>query len=128
MSWVIEKPSPEPTVDSQPFWDGVARGELLLQRCRACDEVFSLPASPCCPGCLGQDIAWFAASGRGTVFSFTVVHHAFHPAFAADVPYVVADIELEEGPIVVSNVSERPHIGMHVTVYFADGLPKFRSA
>lgn len=131
MSWVIEKPTPEATPDSQPFWDGTRAGEFRLQRCSACAEVFSLPASPVCPACLSQDVEWFAASGRGTVFSYTVVHHAFHPAFAADVPYVVADIELDEGPIVVSNVvGGRPEIGDAVEVVFEEAgayvLPKFR--
>jgi hypothetical protein len=57
-----------------------------------------------CPSCGAADHEWVEVSGRGTVFSFVVMHRVYHPAFAGKVPYVVAVIELEEGPRLLSNV------------------------
>jgi uncharacterized OB-fold protein len=132
-----------PTVieETRGFWEGTLAEELRVQVCRACGTR-QLPGGPCCTTCLSQDLAWERASGRGTVFSFTIVRHAFHPAFANQVPYVVADIELEEGPIITSRVEgvpvEEVRIGMPVEVFFdaeiEDAfhnrlrLPKFRPA
>ena len=132
-----------PTVveETRGFWEGTLQEELRAQRCHSCGNI-QLPASPCCTTCLSQDVAWEALSGRGHVFSFTVVRHAFHPSFAEKIPYVVADIELDEGPIITSNVTDCSvddvRIGMPVTVWFDEPLedafhntlrlPKFRPA
>ncbi len=130
-----------PTVieETRPYWEGTLVEELRIQRCKACG-LRQLPGGPCCTTCLSQDLSWERAAGTGTVFSFTVVRHAFHPSFAADVPYVVADVALDEGPIVTSNVTgcapDDVSIGMVVEVWFdaqsEDAfhtplrLPKFR--
>jgi uncharacterized OB-fold protein len=121
------------------FWEGTAAQELRIQVCRACGHR-QLPGGPCCRECLSPDLEWRRASGRGSVFSFTVVHRALHPAFTAQVPYVLADVQLEEGPVLTSNVTDVPpqevRIGMPLEVWFdqpdADAfgvpfrLPKFR--
>jgi uncharacterized OB-fold protein len=128
------KPEPRPSVTSQPFWTGCAAGELRLPRCRACGTVHFYPR-PACPGCGGDDLEWIVASGRGTVHSTTVVHRSFWgDAWAADVPYEVALIRLDEGVQLVSTVIGVPpgdvHIGMRVTVEFEprgeSWLPVFR--
>lgn len=112
-----------PTVipETKPFWEGAFKGELRIQVCMSCG-CRQLPGGPCCSKCLSPDLEWHAASGRGAVFSFTIVRHAFHPAFADKLPYVVADIELEEGPILTSTVThtepEEVRIGMPVEVWF----------
>jgi uncharacterized OB-fold protein len=125
--------------ETRAFWEATARDELVVQTCNACGTK-QLPGGPCCTTCLSQDLAWERASGRGTVFSFTVVHHAFHPSFAERVPYVVADVQLEEGPILTTNVTdvapEDVRIGMPVRAWFDElvedafhvplKLPKFR--
>jgi uncharacterized OB-fold protein len=130
----IPKPLPQPTAQSRPFWDACASGELRLQRCNACGAWWFPPAERC-PECLGTRWTWAKASGRGRVYSFVVYHRAYHPAFASELPYVVALVELEEGPRLISNL-----IGcavgcasceMAVEVVFeqvAEGvnLPKFR--
>jgi uncharacterized OB-fold protein len=127
--------------ETRGFWEGTAAQELRVQVCGACAHR-QLPGGPCCRVCLSDQVTWVRASGRGTVFSFTVVHKALHPAFAALVPYVLADIQLEEGPILTSNVTDvAPHevsIGMPVEVWFDEPdrdafgtsfrLPRFRPA
>ncbi|MPZ12877.1 MAG: hypothetical protein GEU73_00355 [Chloroflexi bacterium] len=123
-------------IETKPFWEGCARGEILLQRCLDCSAVRH-PPSPICSGCLSSRLEWVPASGNATVYSFVVVHRAFHAAFEEDVPYVVAIVELEEGPHMLSNVVEVPpesvEIGMPLRVCFdcvSDEvtLPKFKPA
>jgi len=122
--------------DSQPFWDACAREQLVVQRCRAC-ATSRFPPSPICPECLSAEHDWLAAAGAGTVYSFVIVREALNPAFKDEVPYVVAIIELAEGPHMLSNVVgvpvERVRIGMPVRVSFerlSDDVvvPKFRPA
>ena len=128
------RPIPAPSPETQPFWDGCARGELLLQRCRRCGTVWHPPSS-LCPGCLATDYEWSAASGKGMVYTYSVVHHAFRPVWEPLVPYIVAVIELAEGPHIVSNVVDAAvdavAVGMPVTVIFHPiseqvSLPLFR--
>lgn len=130
-----------PTVipETRGFWEGTLAGELRVQVCNACGAR-QLPWGPCCSACLSPDMTYTIASGRGWVFSFTIVRHAFHPSFADKLPYVVADIELEEGPIITNTVTGVPadsvRIGMPVEVWFDEvledafherlALPRFR--
>lgn len=119
--WEIPKPDPTRNEETTPFWDGTAAGELRFQECQECGNR-QLPAAPACVACLSPKVRWTASAGTGTVFSYTVIHHAFHPAFAAEVPYVVADIELDEGPILTSGICPvdpaTVSIGMPVEVWF----------
>ena len=130
----VPKPLPQPTAQSRPFWDACASDDLRLQRCDACGAWWFPPAERC-PECLGTRWAWTTTSGRGRVYSFVVFHRAYHPAFASELPYVVALVELEEGPRLISNVVGCPvesvRCDMTVEVVFdqvAEGikLPKFR--
>ncbi|GBD12352.1 hypothetical protein HRbin24_00359 [bacterium HR24] len=100
---VQERPLPRPTRISAPFWRGAAEGKLLLQRCRRCGLFIYYPR-PFCPRCLAEELEWHEASGRGRVYTYTVVRRAATPAFAAMVPYVLAIVELEEGPRLVTNI------------------------
>ncbi|HZT06550.1 MAG TPA: Zn-ribbon domain-containing OB-fold protein [Chloroflexota bacterium] len=130
-------PKPLPIVDhdTKAYWEGCLRGELLLQRCSACGA-FRHPPSPMCSGCLSTEHEWVSAKGTGTVYSFVIVRRAFHPAWETDVPYVVAIVELDEGPHIMTNVTDidpdQIEIGMAVQVWFdqasdAIALPKFRT-
>lgn len=98
----INLPKPTPDGDSGPFWEAARRGELLIQQCRACQAYIFYPRS-ICPHCFSADIAWVVSSGRGRIYSYTVVHRAFGP-FAEETPYVVAIIQLEEGVRMMSRV------------------------
>jgi uncharacterized OB-fold protein len=130
------KPLPRITADNRPFWEATRRHELRLQRCRACDR-FRYPPAPVCPQCLAEDAEWTRVSGRGTVSTFVVFHKVYFPAFAADVPYNVVQVELEEGPRLTANLVDVPNdqirVGMPVEVVFDDvtpevTLPRFRPA
>lgn len=99
-----QRPLPEPTLDDAPFWEGLKERRLLLQRCKACGAWRGLPAAPICPRCLSQDYAWEAVSGRGRLYTWTVVYQRYHPAFVQEIPYNVALVELEEGPRLIARI------------------------
>ncbi len=88
--------------DSEPFWAATADGRLTLQRCAACGAVVWWPKA-ICPACQSFDLAWFDATGRGTVYSYTVVHRA-PGSWGRAAPYVLAYVELEEGPRLMTNI------------------------
>lgn len=132
--FAIEKPLPMPNEDTAPYWEAARQGELRMQRCLDCGWV-RFPPSLLCPRCHSERAEWSKMSGRGTVFSWVVVHQSQHPAFNPDAPYNVAVIELEEGPRLHTNLVEcandRIRIGMPVEVVFDRindevTLPKFR--
>jgi uncharacterized OB-fold protein len=94
------RPLPRPTPETQHFWDGTAAGELRLQRCRGCERPY-FPPQPCCPRCGTDDVEVMRASGRGFLYSYVITHRAA-PGFEA--PYVIAEVELDEGPRMLSNL------------------------
>lgn len=96
------RPIPEADDESREFYDGARRHELMLMRCRNC-RAWRLPSRPRCPDCWSTDTAWERACGRGTLYSFGIMHQKF-PGFADDVPYNYAVVELEEGPRIISNI------------------------
>lgn len=87
-----------------PYWEQARAGRLVVQRCAACGKIWH-PPLPACPGCRSADVGWLEASGDGTVYSYTVVTHATHSQFAGLVPYVVAIVELAEGPRLVTGIT-----------------------
>jgi uncharacterized protein len=134
----VNRPRPsEPTPATRPFWEGTARGEFLVQRCRACREAIFYPR-PACPHCGHTELDWEPASGRGTVHTFSVARRPTHPAFRDSEPYVVAIVELAEGPHVTTNIvdcePDEVRIDLPVELVFdepgEDGfaLPLFRPA
>ncbi len=98
-------PAPAPPVDpeTRPFWDATAEGRLLLQRCSACGRPIWYPRS-LCPRCGSADTEWFEATGRATVYSFTVVRRGASGPYRGAEPYVLAYVELEEGPRMLTNL------------------------
>jgi uncharacterized OB-fold protein len=115
------KALPTPTPLSAPYWQAAREGRLVLQRCEACGKHQFYPRS-ICAACASERLAWSDASGRGRVKSFTVIRRAVSPAYEPEVPYVVALIELAEGPTLMSNVvgcaPEAVRIGACVRVRF----------
>jgi uncharacterized OB-fold protein len=105
-------PLPEPTPLSKPYWDALAQGRLVYQSCHRCKHAW-LPARAECPECLEADWEWATASGRGRVVSWVVFHHAYHEAFKSRVPYNVTLVELEEGPRLLTNITN-PERGIEV--------------
>ena len=117
----LAKLQPVPTPESEAFWQACAEGRLLIQRCNACGHQQFYPRT-LCTECSSADVALTEASGSGRVKSFTIIRRAVSEAYADDVPYVVALIELAEGPTMMSNVveceAEDVFIGMGVSVRF----------
>ncbi len=96
-----DRPLPQPTPETQHFWDGCRVGELRLQKCEACAHVY-FPPRPFCPKCSSRQVAIFVASGRGKLASY-VINQRPHPAWSE--PYAIAIVELEEGPRMASNIT-----------------------
>ena len=94
------RPLPQPTPETQHFWDGTVAGELRLQRCKDCGEIY-FPPRPLCPACSSRNVEVFTASGKATLLSY-VINHRPHPSF--DSPYAIALVRLEEGPTMMSNI------------------------
>lgn len=97
------RPIPPSSAQTEPYWNAARRGELTVQRCNSCGQR-AFPPRAHCPGCGTGSLAWSPVSGRGTVHSYTVAYRAPHPVFAAQLPLIVAIVELEEGPRMVTNL------------------------
>ncbi len=132
----IHFPRPVSTLDDQEFWDGCNKEELRLQKCSSCSKYRWLP-KPMCPQCNSLEHEWVKVSGKGRVYSWTIVVHPVHPAANSKVPYNVAQVQLEEDPevILVTNLvgvgNDDITMGMQVEVVFEEDepgvkLPKFR--
>ena len=129
-------PLPLPTRDTEPFYAAAREGVLVFQRCTACGRFRHYPR-PVCPACLSRDFTWTRSSGRGTIWTWTIVRGPTLPAFEAAVPYNVVDVLMEEGVHFVSQVLDCPpeemRAGMRVQAVFVAAsdditLVKFRRA
>lgn len=119
--------------DSRPYWEGLAQHILRIQRCSSCQQAVFYPRG-ICPHCHSDQLVWITATGRGTIYSYTVAHQAFG-LFAEQVPFIVAMVELEEGVRLMTRIIDAPReqvkIGAAVTVSFTNvgenlTLPYFR--
>ena len=136
MSDLVPKPKPRPAPESLPYWQAAREHRLALPKCEDCQK-FWFPPSRTCPHCLSTKFSFENVSGKGKIFSFVTFHRVYRPAFANDVPYVVALIELDEGPRLLSNIMGVTHdqvkCEMRVEVVFDDydeeiSIPKFKLA
>jgi len=118
---ITEKPLPVIDHDSAPYWEAAREGRLDIPLCGDCGKHHFYPRSVC-PYCHSDNLSFDTVSGRGEVHTFTIARRPAGPAFADDVPYVVALIELEEGPRMMSRIQtddpENVHIGAKVEVTF----------
>ena len=128
------KPVPAITPNMAEFFEGARQGQLLIQKCDQCGTL-RFPAYELCSNCLSTRSHWAPVSGRGEIYSYNIMHQVYHPGFAAEVPYAVVVVELEEKCKFVSNLlGVKPHeikIGMPVEVTFEKlsdevTIPKFR--
>jgi uncharacterized protein len=129
-----DKPLPKVNADTKFYWEGCARHELRFQRCTSCGHVV-WPPSLICPECLSGDMEGIISKGCGTVYTYAVYHVAYHPGFVNDIPYVVAIVELDEGPHLLTNIvgcaPAEVTCGLEVDVAWDDvtpevSLPRFR--
>ncbi len=131
------RPVPEPTDLTRPFWSAAARGQLVVQRCLACDHL-RFPPGPVCTECLHPESEWMPLSGHATVLSHLVFHQGYGGPWSAAVPYSVVMLQTDEGPRMFSDIDDPDHrhvdadlVGRRVHVWFdpvADGIavPRFR--
>ena len=121
------KPLPRIDEESRGFWEALTRHELYFQRCRDCGTKRLYPRA-LCTACLSSATEWVRASGRGIVYSFTVTHQNQSPGFRDELPYVLAIVELEEGPRLMTNVvgcaPDAVRIGLPVQAVFEDVTPE----
>jgi uncharacterized OB-fold protein len=122
-----DKPLPAMSGLTKEFYDWCRRGELRFQRCSRCHAWRHVPRE-LCADCGSWEWTWEPSSGRGRVFTWTVVVRAMHPAFQHEAPYAVAVVELEEGVRIVSQVIDCPpeelEIDLPVAVRFQDVTPE----
>ncbi len=127
-------PAPTPNADSKAYWDAATNEVLLLRQCTACGARH-FPPRHLCPKCWSHALEWIPATGQGVIYSFTVMHRSPTPEFVKRVPYVVALIDLAEGPRMMANVvgddALQTCVGDRVSVCYesrAGGakLPQFR--
>lgn len=130
------KPLPQITDMNRPFWDGTKSGKLRMQQCGSCGHL-RYPIADVCPSCLEASHEWIDLSGAGEVLSYIVFHQVYNKAFAGDVPYNVALVQLDEGPRMFSNVvgvpNEAVKVGDRVVAVFDPvtdevTIPRFRPA
>jgi uncharacterized OB-fold protein len=132
------RPLPDTRNAGEKYWQAAAQGVLLVPKCLACARAFWHPR-PRCPHCGSDQVDWITASGKGSVHTFTVVRQSGDPYFKSRLPYMVAMVELDEGPRMMSNIvdcaPEKLAIGMRVAVLFeaaagTEGIaiPLFRPA
>ncbi len=131
-----KKPVPVPDAASQPFFAGAREHRLMLQQCQACGTMH-WPVQSRCSVCLSTDVTWVQASGKGTLYTFSLMHQVYQPGFTSEVPYNVAEVDLEEGVRMITNIvgcaNADLRIGMPLEVTFEDiadevSLPKFKPA
>lgn len=117
------RPVGEPDNVTREWWDATRHNALLIQRCDDCGHLQLYPRS-LCTSCASQRLGYVQAAGTGTVYSYTVVHRAPHPAF--EPPYVVALVRLDEGPVVMCNLwADPPRCDQPVTLAWEE-LPDGR--
>lgn len=120
---------PEPDAFTRTYWDAATGGRLLLRRCGACGRAHHYPRE-FCPHCWSDDVTWDPATGRATLYTWSVVHRNDLPPFGERTPYVAAVVELVEGPRMMTEIVDCPagelRAGMAVEVAFRAGVPVFR--
>ncbi|MEH7235889.1 Zn-ribbon domain-containing OB-fold protein [Bacillus sp. JJ1562] len=114
--------------DSRPYWEGTREKKLVIQHCPACGQYQFYPRVVC-KHCM-SDVDWIEAIGEGTVYSYTIVHRVFNPYFKEKVPFVVALVELKEGPRIMSNIVnvniDDVRIGMEVKAIFKEDFGEYK--
>ena len=121
--------------DTRPFWLATRDKVIKYQQCNACGTVVFYPRGHC-TGCLDSQLSWKESAGIGTVYTYSVVRQSYHPFFRARAPYVVAWVDLDEGPRLLSNVVgvevDAVTCGMSVEVEWEEhescSIPLFRPA
>ncbi|SMQ17063.1 hypothetical protein SAMN06272771_3445 [Streptomyces sp. Ag82_O1-12] len=132
---------PEPDAFTRTYWDAAAEGRLLIRRCGDCGRAHHYPRE-FCPHCWSENVTWETASGRATLYTWSVVHRNDLPPFPDRVPYVAAVVELAEGPRMMTEIVDAGESssatlasgdaglsdGAELVVAFREGVPVFTRA
>ena len=116
---------PVPDILTQPYWDGCKNHVIKVQQCQSCGRKRHRPAAGC-HWCGGRGVDWVELSGRGTLYTYTVVHRAFHPSLSEEVPYIVGLVAAEEDPTVRFHTrildcdQSDVRVGMNLSVVFRE--------
>ncbi|SDL13067.1 Zn-ribbon domain-containing OB-fold protein [Streptomyces indicus] len=114
---------PEPDAFTEPYWAAAAEGRLLLRTCGDCGRTHHYPRE-FCPHCWSENVAWTEASGRATLYTWSVVHRNDLPPFGTRTPYTAAVVDLAEGPRMMTEVVECAEadlaVGMELQVTFRE--------
>jgi hypothetical protein len=131
-----QKPAPVVTPETKQYWDAAQEGELQIQRCNSCGKHYFYPR-PFCPHCFSDDVEWTVVSGRATLHSY-VINHRPMPGWEEEAPYAIAQVELEEGPRLMTSIVGIPNtpealvldMALEVTFEEQSGMmvPKFKPA
>jgi uncharacterized protein len=128
MNEIYRKPVPDISNDTRPYWDGLKAGRLMLQRCADCGKVRHYPR-PMCDGCYSMNVDWVQSTGKGTVHSYTISHHPFHPGFKEELPFVLITVDLEEGVRLNAQArgisAEEVRVGLSVKIGFEVATEEF---
>lgn len=107
----LQRPLPQPTEVTRPFWGAAASRRLIHPRCGECARAF-FPPHLACPHCRATSWSWVESAGRGEIYSFSVIHRAPQPGF--DPPYVIAVVDLDEGFELMTNIVETAPAGVRI--------------
>jgi len=130
---MTDRPLPQPTTATEPYWQAAREKRLAYQNCRACGHRQFFPRNLCL-SCLSESVEWADSAGQGRIYTFTINHRPAQTAFQDKVPYAVAVIDLDEGVRMMANIVNSPlseiAIGKRVRVVFEDTgqgitLPQF---
>ena len=130
------RPIPVADDESRPFYEGAKQHKLMLQRCSNC-SAWRLPGRKRCSDCWSTESEWAEASGKGKLYTWGIMHQQYHPAFADEIPYNCAFVELDEGPRLITNIvgcaNEDLRVDMPVVAAYDDvseetTLVRFRPA
>jgi len=130
------KPAPRINADAKPYWKAAAEDRLIFKRCQSCAHVH-FPPRYLCPQCWSENLQWIESKGLGTVYSLTIMRRAPMPEFETSIPYVVALVDLDEGPRMMANIigenALETRIGQRVVACFEprEGgmkVPQFRKS
>ncbi len=110
-------------LDTAEFWRGTQANEFRYQQCANCDTIVWHPRAHC-TGCVNGDLEWRVSAGAGVVYTFSVVRQSYHPFFRSQVPYIVALVDLDEGPRFLTNITgttpEEMDVGMRVQIVWEE--------
>jgi uncharacterized OB-fold protein len=121
------RPVPDVTTCSRPHWEGLTRGEFLIQQCAQCGTLRHYPR-PVCGSCHSMEVTWLKACGEAHIYSWTIAHHAYHPAFKTSLPYTLVTADLPEGVRILARLENTDGRALHMSAPLRIGYERVTEA